>query len=50
MDGRGKVKIKCPIVSKQHLQCPWDMHMETLSRQWQVPERGSGEMLGHRYD
>ena len=43
------VKIKGPIVSKQHLQCPWDMQMETLSRQLEVPECGSGEMLGQGY-
>ena len=49
MDGRGTVKIKCPIVSRQHLLCLLDTQVETLSRQWEVPERGSGEMLGHGY-
>lgn len=35
MDGRGTVKFwACPIVSKRHLQCLWDMQVETLSRRW----------------
>lgn len=36
MDGRGTIKIKCPVVSKQHLQRLWDMQVDILSRQWEV--------------
>lgn len=42
MDGRGTVKIKCPIVSKRHLQCLWDMQVETLSRWWEAPDVALG--------
>ena len=36
MDGRGTIKIKCAVVSKQHLQRLWDMQVDILSRQWEV--------------